>query len=352
MFSMKRSLGRALTLSVGALLLALSGTAAFAGGTSLDGTRGLLRVHSADPHEAGYIVGTVHGLYARQQYPPGYGLPAHPEAETVKFAGSMLSFAYTPSPFVELSLRGALEAQLVNSEPADYSTKEFGISDIGLTVKTLLTPASRRDFMLGAELGLATTTGNQNAPVGTWDADGIDLSGRLALTYQHLGADERSGLRLHLNSGYLNRTGEFSEAAWLATAGAGTVPRSVPHGDQFLYGAAIEVPTPQGWTIFTEWSGEYDVNASADFMDNPMRITPGLRWSTPSNSFVWTSGVEIALANEGAMPSWQVVGGLSFGAYMTPVNGFLNGLVRDAETGLPVPNVTVTVRNSTDAPAQ
>jgi outer membrane protein OmpA-like peptidoglycan-associated protein len=326
----------------------LLGTTAFASGPSIDGTRGLLRIHSADPHAAGYVAGSIYGMYARETYTAIQSPRGNPE--TVKFGASALGFTYSPTPFVEIAAHGLLEGQFVDSEPNAFSEKEFGISDIAVGVKTLLTPASRKAFMVGAELGLATTAGNQNALYGTWDSDGLDISGRLNLTYQYLNADNRPGLRVHANSGYVNRTGDFNELAFAATGFGGTPDRSVAHGDQFLYGAGIEVPTPQGWTLFTEWTGEYDVENETAFADNPMRITPGLRWATNSGSFVWTSGVEIGLADEEVMPAWQFIGGLSFGGFVTPVTGLLQGLVRDAETGEPIANARVSVRNSTEAP--
>ncbi|HMB69204.1 MAG TPA: carboxypeptidase regulatory-like domain-containing protein, partial [bacterium] len=344
-----RSHGRVAALFAVALLL-ISTSAALASGPSIHGTRGLLRVHSADPHPAGYVSGSIYGLYSRQQYEANQSFRLQPE--TVKFAGSIIGFTYAPSPYVELAARSAIEGQLVDSEPADFSEREFGIADIDVHVKTLLTPASQKSFLLGAELGLGTTAQNENALTGTWDSEGLDISGLLALTFQHLSSEDQPALRLHLNSGYLNRTGEFDELAWALTNGLGTPNRSTVHGDQFLYGAGIEVPTPQGWTIFTEWSGEYDMDSEAEFMDNPMRVTPGVRWATPSQSFVWTSGMEIAVSNEDSAPNWQFVGGLTFGGYVTPVRGTLHGLVRDADTGEPVSNAHVTVRNSSDAPAR
>jgi len=73
--------------------------------------------------------------------PQGYAVPRHVGAETVKFAGTMVSFAYAPTPFVELALRGAFEGQLANSEDPilaePYSAKEFGISNVGLSVKNI-----------------------------------------------------------------------------------------------------------------------------------------------------------------------------------------------------------------------
>ena len=65
--------------------------------------------------------------------------------------------------------------------------------------------------MLGAELMLATPTGNANALTGTWDGDGLDLGGRLALTYSHLHRDDDPSLLFHMNAGYMNRTGSFDE---------------------------------------------------------------------------------------------------------------------------------------------
>ncbi|MCA9754052.1 MAG: carboxypeptidase regulatory-like domain-containing protein, partial [Gemmatimonadetes bacterium] len=344
-----RSVRLSSLLAIFALLLAPL-TAAHAA-SSLDGTRGLLRVHSADMHTPGYIAGTVHGLYSRSTYnsiesPRGF-------PETVKFGAGTLSFAYAPTPYAELALRGTLESQFVDSEPATFSDKQYGISGVGFNLKALITPADQNQWMLGGELGLASSAGSLDALTGSWDYDGMDISGRLNLTYQQLRAeDQKAALRMHMNAGYLARTSQYDATAAAFTSIGGTPDRSRLHGDQFLYGMGLELPVPQGWTLFTEWSGEYDTESNADFMDNPMRVTPGLRWSNPASSFTFTGGVELSMANENAGPGWQVITGLAFGGYVAPVKGLLRGIIRDADTGQPLNGVRVSVRNSADIPAE
>jgi outer membrane protein OmpA-like peptidoglycan-associated protein len=340
MSSLKQLATRAMTAA--SVLALLAGPAMADGGTSLEGVRGLLRVHSADPATPGFISGNVYGLFSREWY-PGQVSPRF-QNEQVDFGAAMVSFGYAPTPQVELSVRGAVEGQWV--EATSDNASEIGTGDIAFTLKTLLTPASRRDWMLGAELMVASATGNQNALVGTWDRDGVDVGGRLNLTYANLDPVGDSNLRMHLNAGYLKRTSEFNEPAWAYTATGGTEPRAVLHGDQFLYGAAVEVPAPQGWTFFAEWSGEYDMDAEAPFGDNPMRVTPGLRWSTRSGSFAWTAGYERNVASNEASPDWQWISGFTFGGYTAPQTGGLMGVVRDAETGDPIDGAEIKVRNA------
>ena len=351
MFANERTLRPARVAGGMLIALLLVAPNVSADGPSLDGVNGLLRVHSASPATPGYIGGTVYGLYAREAFLAGQS--ARNRYEVVKFGGGMLSLGYAASPYVEIGLRGSVESQWAVAAGAE-SFNEMGFTGVGFDIKTLLTPAEARRWALGAELSLDKATGNKNALTGTWDADGVDLGGRLALTYSHLQGNDDPSLLFHMNTGYLNRTAAFEDATAMAALAArgGTPDRSVTHGDQFLYGAGVEIPVPRQWSFFAEWTGEYDMDASYDFRDNPMRVTPGFRWATRSRSVHWTNGVEISLANETAGPAWQVISGLTLGGFATPVRGSLIGVVRDAETGEPVPGVEVAVRNSKDAPVR
>jgi outer membrane protein OmpA-like peptidoglycan-associated protein len=114
-----------------------------------------------------------------------------------------------------------------------------------------------------------------------------------------------------------------------------------------MYGAAVEVPAPRNVTFFTEWSGEYDVNADAPFDDNPMRVTPGVRWAARGGSIALTAGWDVSVASEEAGPRNQWIAGVTFGGYSAPVTGQIAGVVRDAETGAPIPGARVTSRNLT-----
>jgi outer membrane protein OmpA-like peptidoglycan-associated protein len=346
----KRSLAHLLGVVT---LIAFSAPSVKAIGPSLDGTHGLLRIHSADPAEPGYVVAGLYGLYAREFY-SGAESPRN-RSEEVKFGAGMLSFGYAPNEYVELAIRGTLESQFANAtgtDPdVDESFKKFGMGDIAFNVKSLLTPAEQKQWMLGGEVFLATATGNRNALVGSWDTDGLDLGGRLNLTWAHQRENHAPSIRFHTNVGYLNRTGDFNEAARAATAEGGTVARSVLHGDQFLYGAGLEVPAAASWVFFTEWTGEYDIDSEADFDHNPMRVTPGVRWSNTGRSFVWTTGYELRVSSEESGPPWQLVSGFSIGSYSGGVTGSIFGVVRDAQTGEPIPNVEIAIRNSDRLPA-
>jgi outer membrane protein OmpA-like peptidoglycan-associated protein len=334
--------GVLVTLGIAVVSLAPA-TPAAANGPSLDGVSGLLRVHSAELQPRGYVGGTVWGQYARAVYLPSES--PRGQAETIKFGDTGISVGYVPSPFVELALRGSGQGQFLTSYAADVSESEFGLSEIGFGVKALLTPASRQDFRLAAELDLASSTGSSNALAGSWDSDGLDVGGRLAFTYARTTKEQNPGLRAHANAGYLNRTGDFDPAAWAVTAAGPNPPSATLHGDEFLYGLGVEMPVPHGLTAFAEWSGEYDISSEASFGDNPMRLTPGVRWSAPGGAFQVTSGLDVSLASDEASPPWGFLGAVTFGGHMNASNGTLIGVVRDAESGQPVAAAKVVARN-------
>ncbi len=326
------------------LAVLVAAPAAATGGPSLDGVQGLLRIHSASPATPGYVAGSFYGLYARNSYTPEQLAVSGTGLQIVRFGGAMMSLSYAASPYVEIGIRGSAEGQWAPTATSE-TFREIGMSDVAFNIKTLLTPADARRWMLGAELMLATPTGNANALTGTWDGDGLDLGGRLALTYSHLHRDDDPSLRFHMNAGYINRTGSFDETLWATTSAGPTPGRMVAYGDQFMYGAGLEIPVPSNWSFFTEWTGEYDMDSGAGFSENPMRVTPGFRWGTRSGSFIWTNGMEISVAGEDAGPTWQMISGITMGGYASTVRGSLLGVVRDAETGEPIPGARVAVRN-------
>ena len=297
----------------------------------------MLRVHSAEPAPPGYVAGTVYGSYARQFYPRSDSPRDH--GEQVGFGAGFVSFSYAPTSYVELAIRGAVESQFVEQyagpQPHE-SVSQVGAGDIGFHVKTLLTPADMRTWMIGAEGWVASSTRNEDALVGTWYSEGVDVGGQMNLTYAHRNKLDESKFAVHMNAGYLGRTQEYSQEAHDATQVGGTAPRSVAHGNQFLYGAGAEVEIPRNWSLFAEWSGEYDTDAGARFEDNPMRVTPGLRWQSPGGTFAWTAAYEMTVSSEESAPPWQVVSGITLGGQVTPVQGHLLGVVRDADTGEPI----------------
>ncbi len=315
---------------------------AAASGPSIDGIRGVVHVHAADMGAPGYIAGSMYGLYASTSYsalqsPRG-------QAEDVTFGGSAITLSYTPTSSIELAVRGTAENQSVTPVQGDGDS-QMAFGNVALGVKALLTPAQRTTWSLAAEAVAATSTGDENALVGTWNPEGFDVGGRLDLTFSPMRADRARSMRAHANAGFLARTGEFDEAAWAATSAGPTPQRLVSHGDLFTYGAAIEVPAPKSFTFFTEWSGEYDVDADAPLDDNPMRVTPGLRWSARGGSVAVTAAWDVSVASNEAGPRNQIVGGVTFGGYSAAVTGRVVGVVRDAETGQPIPGARVSSRN-------
>ncbi len=338
-----RSVTRSLGAVLAAVALVLGAGAASASGPAWDGMHGLLRIHSADMGTPGYVAGSLYGSHTRiflkpVESPRGQG-------EKVHFAGARLSLSYTPTPYVELSVNSWGENQFVSTTVDDASASQFGIGDVAFGVKTLFTPASLRTWRLGGELHVSTSTGDTNALVGSWDSDGFNIGGQLNLTYSREREDGQPVFRAHLNTGYLNRTGEFDELAWALTSVGGVPSHLVLHGDQFLYGLGFEVPAPQNWAFFAEWTGEYDIDAEADFADNPMRVAPGFRWASPTGAFSWTTAYEFTVSSEESAPPGQLVTGFTLGGYVAPVKGKLYGLVRDSETGEAIAGARVSVRN-------
>lgn len=334
---------------VAALSLVAAAGPAGANGSATDGMRGLLRLPSADVGAPGFFGGTVWGSYARGAYESWESVRDRPE--TIKFGGSQVALGYAPTPRIELALHGSAETQFLNSEAAAVSANSFGISNLGLGVKTLLNPGEGRPVRVAALLDFASSLGNDDAFAGSWNADAFDITGRVALTYEPLGAEALRGLRTHAVAGYLNRTSDFDPLAFAATASGPTPSRLILHGDQFLYGAGVEYAVPRGWTLFTEWSGEYDLESEGDFMDNPMRVSPGFRWSAPGGTIAWTSAVDVSLASEEAGPGWELISGISLGSYFHPTSGHVFGVVRDEATGTPIANARIVSRDGS-APAQ
>ncbi|MGQ0722301.1 MAG: hypothetical protein ACT4PE_12135, partial [Candidatus Eiseniibacteriota bacterium] len=72
---------------------------ALAGGNALDGVRGVLRVHSADPAVPGYVSGTMYGLYSQKFY--SFTQSPRGQTEKVDFGAGVISLGYSPTPFVE-----------------------------------------------------------------------------------------------------------------------------------------------------------------------------------------------------------------------------------------------------------
>ncbi|HET9887622.1 MAG TPA: carboxypeptidase regulatory-like domain-containing protein, partial [bacterium] len=272
------------------------------------------------------------------------------QEEEVKLGAGLFSLTYAANPYVEFALRGTVEHQAV-SPVTGSGESQAGFGMASAAIKTLLTPRSQSTWLLAAEIEVGSATGDPNALVGTWDHDGFDIGARVDFTYIQHREKQSASPRVHLNAGYLERTGEFDQEAWEASIAGGTPSRLVLHGDQVLYGAALEIPVPSRVTFFTEWSGEYDLDSGARFEDNPMRITPGLRWSTPSGAISASLGYELSLAKDQGGPPQQLAFGLTITGAIAPGSGTISGIVRDAETGNPISNATIRVRDENRDPA-
>jgi outer membrane protein OmpA-like peptidoglycan-associated protein len=327
----------------------LSATGARAAGPTPDGLQGLLRVHSAEPASPGYVGGSLFGTYAREFYAASES--PNNRSEKVGFGAGFLSISYSPTPFVELALRGTIESQFVDAFTVGESETKIGAGDVSFHVKALLTPSEMRTFMVGAEGFVQSSVNDENAYVGTWDTEGVGIGGRLNVTAAKRDELDRAKFQFHANGGYIGQTAEFDSLAWAATAQNGTPPRSTVRGNQLLYGAGAEAALPRNWSLFTEWSGEFDTESGARFEDNPMRVTPGVRWTAPGGAFAFTAGYDIRLSSDESSPPWQVISGVTLGGHVTPVQGQILGVVRDEETGEPIANAKVQVRNSEEAPA-
>ncbi|MGH2570270.1 MAG: hypothetical protein ACRDGR_03540, partial [bacterium] len=96
-----------------AWVAALSVNSAHAAGPTPDGLQGLLRVHSAEPAAPGYLAGSLFGAYAQEWYAASES-PRN-RSEKVGFGGGFLSISYSPTPFVELAVRGTVESQFVDA---------------------------------------------------------------------------------------------------------------------------------------------------------------------------------------------------------------------------------------------
>jgi flagellar motor protein MotB len=336
------------TAAVAAVIISSTTTDARAEGASIDGLHGLLRVHSAQVGAPGCLSATGYGAYSTQSYSAEESIRG--QAEEAELGTGFFSLTYSATQYVEFAARGTVERQVVTPESGSgFSQNGFGMASFG--IKTLLTPPAKSTWLLAAEIEGGSTVGDPNALVGTWDREGFDIGGRLDFTYIQQRENRAAAPRVHLNAGYLERTGEFDQEAWAAAIAGGTPSRLVPHGDQILYGAAMEIPIPHRVTLFSEWSGEYDLDSGAQFGDNPMRVTPGLRWSTSTGAISATVGYEFSLASELGGPRQQLAFGLTIMGAIAPGSGAISGTVRDAQTGNPISNATIRARDATTDPA-
>ncbi|MDP6529000.1 MAG: OmpA family protein [Gemmatimonadota bacterium] len=315
---------------------------------SMDGVRGMFRIHAADSAIPGTATATFTGLYTQEWY----SSVASPRgrSERARLGAGLLGLGYAVSPSLELGFRASVESQQVVARDSDDEASALGVGAYEAHLKHRLLSSRSGAWSLGAGVSVGTASGNGRALLGEWDRSGVDLTGRLALTLAPPRGSRGAGARVHMNAGYRSGTGGFDETAQPAINPGDTPSRLVPHGDRFLYGVGMEIPGPGGFDFLAECTGEYDVNESEALPVHSMRITPAVRWTQAVGLFAWTAGVDVRLSEEGSGPDWQAVTSFAFGSHLAPLSGVLLGSVRHGETGDPVPGVRIVARNRDTPP--
>ncbi len=297
------------------------------------GTSGLLRTVSADNFGKGYLTITVHGNYFQtnltEQTLEGSGA-----SYTQRNANGYLSAAFAPLRFLEIS--GGISGLLVSDKEVYGSDPtQFGFGDTYLGLKASYSPW---DWVILGGYGYVTwPTGSALLKDSLFTSQEASFAGMGLITFDLTGGDAKFPLplRLHLNFGYL----EGHSITAVFDSGYNS---SETEDDQYLIRAGVEIPAGY-FDIFCDFSTEQSTRDEVKFADNPIRITPGIRFN--SDWFSMDFGVDIGLGNVGVQDvrniekmDWKVFAGVSFMTRLIQeppptIFGKLTGSVTDADDG-------------------
>lgn len=272
------------------------------------GTRGLLRTIAADNQGRGYL--SISG------YANHYQTDLHNQVVcgclddyTQRNSNGYLAAAFAPWNFLEVS--GGITGILI-SDKGVYGTDptQFGFGDTYTGIKGSYSPFWWA--IIGAYGYVTWPTGSANLKDSLFTNQEATFGGIGALTFDftHEKAHLPMPLRIHLNFGYLEGhsiTNVFDE----------DYRENDPEEDDlYMYRAGIEIPAGH-FALFADFSTEQSVREGLEFDDNPIRITPGVRFI--NDWITGNLGVEIGLGNKGVEDvrnidnmEWKIVGGVSF----------------------------------------
>jgi hypothetical protein len=284
------------------------------GAPGLYGTKGLLRVLSADSEGKGRLSLNLHGQLSQEEIEIAPGQTEQDRSESVH-----LGVTYAPVRNVELALSGLYR----RSSFGDQSTRGLGDTQLSMKLNFPVTDM----LAVGASGFAVLATGDEaftnKEPI---------FGGRGIATFDMAAVEGVPPFRLHLNGGYMLNQREHNG-------------ETVSTDDMMLIGAGLELPSDI-FTPFVEYTAEYaPANDSLEFAEQPMRTTLGVRFETPIHVSA-DLGIDLGLSREledgtKAVPNWNIIFGLSWTVAVTgpaaaPQEGGIVGAVRDAETGEPL----------------
>jgi len=284
------------------------------GAPALYGTKGLLRVQSADSEGKGILSVNLHGQFSQEDVEAVPG-----QSETARDVYGHLGVTYAPVSNVELALSG------LGRHSAIGESSNSGIGDTQLGVKLSFPVVDM--LSLGAGGFAVLSTGDK-----PFTNEEPIFGGRGIATIDMQPVEGAPPFKLHLNGGYMVNQREYDG-------------ETVDTDDFVLIGCGLELPSDL-FTPFVEYTAEYaPANDSFAFAEQPMRVTLGVRFATPVHLNA-DLGIDLGVSRERedgtkAVPNWNLVFGLGWSVPVTkaaarpPVGGIV-GAVTDAETGSPL----------------
>ncbi|MCK5832323.1 OmpA family protein [bacterium] len=301
------------------------------------GTSGLIRTVSADNFGKGYLTISVHGNYYQTNL-NNQIIEGALTDYTQRHSNSYISAAFSPLCFLEIS--GGISGLLV-SDKGIYGNDptQFGFGDTYSGLKLSYTPWWW--ITIGGYGYLTWPTGSAILKDSLFTETDKSFAGLGLLTFDFTSDKARFPLplRLHFNFGYIQ---DHSITSIFESAFPG---REDQHDDQYIARAGIEIPAGY-FDLFCDFSTEQSTRELVDFGDNPMCITPGIRFN--SDWFSTDFGVDIGLGNKGVQDvrhidnmEWKLTAGVSFMTRLIQeppqtIYGKLTGSIIDVDKGSPL----------------
>jgi outer membrane protein OmpA-like peptidoglycan-associated protein len=278
---------------------------------TLYGGKGLLHLLSADNEgTGGFALGLAGAYWQNADYP-------FPAADHQDFCG-IFSATYVPIEWAELFAAGEWRS----FSEKDPGQSESGLGDTKLGLKLSTYAGSPLSVAFLGDITFDTGDEEKNLSNGA-----RQWSTRALFTLDMTQYPGSFPFRVHMNIGYhVNELNKKSD------------------DDATPLGLGIEFPF-RPITPSIEFTSEQFIHQHLATMENPMRITPGLRLAH-SSGFRFTGGLDVNIAK--SLPDgekiepydWRLLFGI---AYLSPGEergkkriGTIAGEVRDAETGDPL----------------
>ncbi len=346
-------------------------------GPALGGETGIIRVISAESLPATGVMLGVDGLYFRSTDLLNTATDVNQRLE------GNVNITYGAADWIELFLNQSNSAQTITNSKTNRNDIYQMIGDLsgGLKLSALVSPG----FAIGLDAFSQLMTGNNQLGYQL----GATSFGVRTLWTVDLDASQDIPFRFHVNLGYKwDRSryllpapdytiGSYGSVASMYALG---IPRSeeeyalgIYHDDQVIGAAAMEFPSPY-LTPFIQYytnqllnTGKNSSLAHLSYNESPQYVTPGFRF-TPAKGLAVDAAVDIGLTklekipvtgtpgktvDVRSVPLWDVILGVSYtmlpGAMVViqkieapPLEkGKMAGVVLDAQSGQPVPDVIV-----------